>query len=217
MLPGLGADSRMFHPQRAALPVVETPDWIAHVPGESLRSYARRFAQTIEIKQPAILCGVSMGGMIALEMSRLVPTRHIILIASCRRIDAANGLLRLAGRCARFVPLPLIRHGGVFAPLFLGRGGALSRGDRDLLVSMARGLPADFIRWAGSAVVEWEGCPDPGAPVTHIHGDRDWVIPLRRVQADCVIAGGMHVLNLSHPAEVNRFIRDTVQDAVRAA
>jgi pimeloyl-ACP methyl ester carboxylesterase len=73
---------------------------------------------------------------------------------------------------------------------------------------MARELPIPFIRWAARAIMEWPGCPNPGAPVIHIHGDRDWVIPMKRVRADRIIRGGMHVLNMSHPSEVNAFIAE---------
>lgn len=211
LFPGLGADSRMFNPQRPALPEIETPSWIPHEPSDSLQSYAQRLARTLNITQPAILGGVSMGGMIALEVSKVVPTRCVVLIASCRDIAAASGLLKFAEQASRLVPSIAIDKARRLAPLVLGRGGTLSPDDRRLLATMASELPIEFIRWAGRAVLEWPGCPDPGVPVHHIHGERDWVIPLKRVRADRVVKCGMHVLNLSHPAEVNAYLRMAIE------
>ncbi len=96
------------------------------------------------------------------------------------------------------------------APIFLGRGGVIPREHRDALVRMAKELPVGFLRWAARAVVEWDGCGEdelgPGVPVHHIHGTRDWVMPVSRVNATEVIKGGAHVLNMSHPREVNAML-----------
>jgi pimeloyl-ACP methyl ester carboxylesterase len=218
LFPGLGADPRMFAPQRAAFPHLETPAWIPHIPGESLRAYAARFAQTLDIRDPAILGGVSLGGMLALEVARIVPTRTVILIASTRAPAAvtANRLLRWSHALSRLTPDLLLDKGRALAPLFLGKGPTLdsrrtlSPEHRDLLVTMAKELPISFIRWAAAAALTWPGCEDPpapGVPVHHIHGDADWVFPLRRVKPDHIVQGGIHVLNLSHPDEVNAFLR----------
>jgi pimeloyl-ACP methyl ester carboxylesterase len=214
LFPGLGADSRMLEPQRRAFPHAETPNWIPHVPGESLRGYVERFARSLAIDSPAILGGVSMGGMVALEMARIVPARCVILIASCRHPRATNPLLRLSERLTRPLPSILLDKGRVLAPLFLGRGGRLGAPERKLLVRMARDLPVPFLRWAPRAVLAWQGCEDPGVPVYHIHGDRDIVFALRRVRPDRVVPGGIHVLNLSHPDEVNAFIGECIQRSI---
>lgn len=212
LLPGLGADQRMFHRQVGAVPGLVTPDWLAPEPRETLRHYAERMAAAVREAsgdEPLVLGGVSMGGMVALEMGRHLGrgvVREVVLIGSCRHPRAASGLLRMCERASRWSPRVVLDKGRVLAPLFLGRGGTLEAEDRGLLCRMARELPVDFIRWAARAIMEWEGCEEPGVPVRAIHGRRDWVIPLKGVRADRVIEGGIHVLNLSHAAEVNRFI-----------
>lgn len=206
LFPGLGADARMFGPQVGAIPNLETPEWIPHVPRESLRQYAVRLAKTLDIRGPVVLGGVSMGGMVALEIARLVPTRCVILIASARHPSAVNHLLPLSERLSRVVPSIIVDKGRILAPMFLGRGGFVPAGQRRILAAMAREMPVSFLRWASRAIIEWEGCAEPGVPVYHIHGDSDWVFPLRGIKPDRIVRGGVHVLNLSHPREVNEFI-----------
>jgi len=71
---------------------------------------------------------------------------------------------------------------------------------------MLAATPPSFIRWAANAIFSWPGVVDLPIPVRHIHGDRDHLIPLRRVAPDCVIPGAGHLLNLTHAAAVNDFI-----------
>lgn len=215
LLPGLGADSRMFHPQQAAFPDAIMPAWIEPRRGETLREYAARFADSLRprLGGPAVLAGVSMGGMVALEMARHLPALRVVLIASCRSPRAVSRLLVLSEALTRPLPSWPLDKGRVLAPLFLGAGGTVPREDRGLLVEMARELPVSFLRWAARAVLSWPGCNDPGVPVHHIHGNRDPVILLKRVKPDEVVDGGSHVLNLSHPREVNAFLSRCLESA----
>ena len=70
------------------------------------------------------------------------------------------------------------------------------------------------MRWAGRAIMEWPGRPSPSSAVHHIHGTRDWVILPSRVKPDVWVQGGAHVLNMSHPLEVNRWIAERLSAAV---
>jgi len=66
-LPGLGADARLFDPQRAVFPEIEVPPWLPYREEESLADYARRMAATVTLSANMYLGGVSFGGMVALE------------------------------------------------------------------------------------------------------------------------------------------------------
>jgi thioesterase domain-containing protein len=72
LLPGLGADERLFQAQRAAIPELEVPAWPDPVPGESLREFAARAAEAVPAGEGLYLGGSSFGGMVALEMAARV-------------------------------------------------------------------------------------------------------------------------------------------------
>jgi pimeloyl-ACP methyl ester carboxylesterase len=48
-------------------------------------------------------------------------------------------------------------------------------------------------------------------PVHHVHGSRDRLIPLRRVRADRVVEGAGHLLTLTHPDAVSRFLIEIME------
>ena len=74
LLPGLACDERLFEAQRAALPAelaVRVSD--AHMRHDSIERMAA--AVLAEHAGPLILCGASMGGMIAMEATHQAPGR----------------------------------------------------------------------------------------------------------------------------------------------
>lgn len=220
LLPGMGVDSRLFDAQRAAFPSLELPEWIPHRKRESLRDYAARFSATLHPTdpRPLVIGGVSMGGMIALELSRhLTTAAAVILIGSCTSGRAVAPLMRAMEHVSRPVPSRLISAGKMLAAPFLGQCG-VPRADRRQLGEMLSDIPVPFLRWSGRAIMEWPGIEHGTPPVHQIHGSYDRVIPTGRLSRapDSIIDGGAHVLNLSHPREVNQFIAKVVQQVEHA-
>jgi len=207
LLPGLAADHRLYRREVAAIPGAEAPVWLEPRRGESLREYAARWGEKLDLREPAVLAGLSMGGMVALEMARAHGALAVGLIASCRSPAAVSLALKGVERIGCIVPDAVVGHLKPGAGMFIGRG-RIDPTDRALLVEMARACPVSFLRFAGPAIVSWPGCEDPGVPVRHIHGGADWVISCRGARPDVVVPGGAHVLNMSHPDAVIGFLRE---------
>ena len=209
---GMGADERVFAPQKAAFPHLFVPPWAPPVAGESLPSYAARLAAKIDPGRPFYIGGASFGGMVAVEAARRLP--HVlgcILIGSVRsprELPARVRALRPAARVASRVPM------GWLPPVARSAVPAFDRWSSPAACGMARQVadadPA-FLRWACAAVLTWEAPAEPPPfPVHQIHGDRDVILPWRRTKPDVLVPGGGHVLTLSHPRGVNEFLRARV-------
>jgi pimeloyl-ACP methyl ester carboxylesterase len=215
LLAGMGADERVFTPQFEAFPNLIVPRWIAPIPNETLRDYAARFARQIDPGVPCYIGGASFGGFVAIEMARHLKTQGCFLIGSVRSpaelplrirlmrtLDGATGLLpfgaasRIAGFGLRSFLLPC--------------SGPTTRA----VLAQVSDADADFMRWATRAVLRWDTSNElSDAPVWQIHGTRDRVLPIRRTRPDMIIDGGGHVLTLSHPREVNAFLKRSMQSA----
>jgi len=68
--------------------------------------------------------------------------------------------------------------------------------------------PNRFLQWTVSAIRGWNGMKDESVNIHHIHGNKDFLIPIQNVMPDKVINGGGHVVTLTHPWQVNNFIKE---------
>jgi pimeloyl-ACP methyl ester carboxylesterase len=141
--------------------------------------------------------------MIALELARHLGPRRVFLFGSCRSPRAIAPGLRALRRLAPLLPVPPPRWS---RPLVARWFGATSPAHVQLFADMLAATPPPFLHWASHAVFTWEGVPRLPMPVHHVHGSRDRLIPLRRVQPDHVIGGAGHLLNITHAGAVNDFL-----------
>ncbi|MEM7625837.1 MAG: alpha/beta hydrolase [Planctomycetota bacterium] len=229
LLPGLGADAQVFAPQRAAFgDAVHVPDWIdPEDAGESLGRYAQRWAESVnavvdgfDADRPWFLGGISMGGMIALELVphlRRKPTA-VLLMASARSTPNLpwylDAIASAFGWLSPSAVARIVRWGAI--PYGIRDG--LDDGGYKLLLKMAKAADPLRLKWAIGAASEWTypGPPDalddgqPFPPVHQIHGQDDWLFPVREQDCDRVVENGRHVLNLSHATTINRWLFDHI-------
>ncbi len=211
LLPGLGANHKLFtYQKRVFRESVQTPDLIAPAtPHESLRRYALRFAEQLRSapgdERPLIVGGVSLGGMLALEMAEAVGAKAVVLISSCRRDKAVplrSRLVELMGR-----PVPASVTGKVLTVLSLPFAVANELDDDGfvLLKEMAAEVDPAVVKWGSGAVIDWEHDGSWPVPVHQVHGAKDWVIPPIGDE-DRLIPDGGHLINITHDQAVNQYL-----------
>jgi pimeloyl-ACP methyl ester carboxylesterase len=208
LLPGLGADHRLFEPQRAAFPQLIVPPWIPPQKNESLPQYAKRMAETVTPSRdvPLVLGGVSFGGMLAYEMARHLKPDAVVLIASCRNRKGLRPIYSPGRWLLPLVPPQAWSIAKSLSGPVLRLKHPKSVAKRELLIAMFRDSDSRFMHWTVQAILRWNPMPLEGIPVRQIHGGRDPVLPARRVQADEIIPNGSHLINITHANEVNAFL-----------
>ncbi|GMU37369.1 MAG: alpha/beta hydrolase [Phycisphaerae bacterium] len=230
LFPGLGADGRLFNPQRVLPVEIVTPGWIPPLEGESLAAYAGKMAKHMMHAGICVpgesvhLGGASFGGMVAQELAGAllregVKVRGVVLMASARSGREVSRTLSWVERGSRGLPDTLLEFGRRRAKLIGPEFRAVPLPMKRLLREMFLATNLDFLRWGSRAIIEWPGAGakaeaaddaadpvQPPVPVRQIHGAEDRVIPVRHVHPDVIIPGAGHLVNITHPAEVNQFI-----------
>ena len=214
LFPGLGADGRLFEPQRRGLPGVrlETPNWIEPIADdETVESYGRRMGALIEPPSPGerlFLGGVSFGAVVALEAARHVPgTEAVFMIGGCRDTRAVAAFFRFACALAPHLPIPAFKAILYGAPAALVLFESLNWEHMRLYSRMVNDASPRQARWSAGALLRYRSAGDPrGMPVYLLHGQRDLLIPPKNVDPDFVIPRGRHLISLTRPAEVNGYL-----------
>ena len=203
---GIGGDSRLFkHIQLPAGFQVRYVDWINPEKKEPLPGYALRLTAQIDLQQPFVLVGMSLGGIMAVEIAKRYPPVATVLIGSIPVSSHLPGYYTVAGR---------LRLADLLPPSFFKMTARLKRlltreknEDKDMIREVIRDGDPWFIKWGLKAVLEWRNEEIP-QPFWHIHGTRDEVFPIWFTKPSHVIPKGGHMLVINHAAEVNRILAE---------
>jgi pimeloyl-ACP methyl ester carboxylesterase len=201
---GMGADHRAF--SQITLPkgfeAVHIP-WIKPDKNETLAAYALRLAGAIPTSEPFMLVGLSMGGMMAVEIAKKFPPVCTVLISSIPLSGQLPGYYRVAVKLkAKFlVSPPMLKW-------LAGLKKRLSPANK-LVTDMFRACDNEFFKWALLAIPGWDN-HQVSQPLYHIHGKRDRVLPIRHTHPTQVVAGAGHMLVMTHPAVVSAFLADVL-------
>jgi len=206
LIPGMGADGRMLAPQCAALPDVAVLEWIEPASEqEPIAAYAARLAATIPASPPFLLGGVSFGGIVAQEIARHVHPTGVVLIASWRARESLALHVRALAAVGPWMPTSPFRL-GAHSSLVARAFGLRTATQRELFRKMFRAASPRFLHWAARVVHRWQGVQGLAIPVRQLHGAEDRIVPLARVRADVVVPEAGHLVNLTDPEPVNRFL-----------
>lgn len=201
---GLGVDQRVFDNIDFGNLDVEFIDWIEPLQNESLENYAKRISLTFNQAKP-ILIGLSFGGMIAVEISKILETKQIILIASAKTRNELPKVYQLAGRLKlnKLIPKSLFKKQNFITNWFFGLE---TKAEKKLLKRILNDTNPNFLSWAINEILNWKNEVKPKNSV-HIHGNKDRIIPIQNVKVDFIIENGGHFMTVNKAEEIERLIK----------
>ena len=206
---GLGADSRVFrHIQLPEGFEAVYLDWLKPQPNESLQHYAFRLAERIDTNEPFAIVGLSMGGMMAVEIARHYNPVTTILISSVSCSHHLPGYYRMGGkiRLHKLLPISLLKSASIVKRLFTTE----TNEDKILLRQLIRDTDPAFVRWALDAIVHWQ-CEQFTGPYIHIHGAGDWILPIRYTKPTHTISRCGHMMVLTKAKEINNILHENLR------
>lgn len=203
---GLGADERVFrHIQLPPGYEAVHLSWIPPQEKESLHEYALRLGQKISRDEPFALVGLSLGGMMAIELAKTLQPQKTILISSIPVASAMPPYYKFAGllRLHRIVPVSMIKRLSWIKRLFTSE----TSEDKAMLRMMIRDVDPKFVRWAFAAALGWKNEELP-KEVYQIHGSADAILPARYTQPRYLIRGAGHLMILNRAKKINEILKE---------
>lgn len=210
-VPGLGAGPRIF--EYLAFPEEKFElhflEWlIPESEDESLADYAKRMSVRVKRENP-VLIGVSFGGVLVQEMSKIISVRKTIIISSVK--------------CRSELPKRLrwIRQLGLYKLFPTGRISRIDdfsrynfhqsvRKKAELYNRYMSVRNEKYLNWAIKTMLHWneETAPEN---VVHIHGDRDEIFPIKHIE-DCVpVEGGTHAMIITKAKRINTLLMNSIE------
>jgi hypothetical protein len=204
LITGFALDIRAFGALNLPSESFQLVDFIPIEPHDTLETYALRLGRSIAFSPQDMIGGISLGGMLALEIAKAQGARKIVLIASCRHPSSIRRRFLSFAFIAPLLPPQLIRRGYALIIPWLKRKKLLSGNSESLFYSMLAQFSPELMRKMPKLIQNWKGC-NPNIPIAHIHGKGDWLI--RPNQATVLIDTQNHLLTLSHPTLVREFLK----------
>jgi pimeloyl-ACP methyl ester carboxylesterase len=209
LLSGLGADKRVFDFLDLKDYNTRCIEWIEAREDEHIEAYAQRLLAQIGSKKP-ILIGVSFGGMMAIEIGKLIETEKIILISSietCSDLPIESkwfGFFKLN----KLIPATLLNEAndGLYWAF-----GVEKKKEKKLLKAIIEDSDPDFLKWGINEVLNWKN--EKTLPnVTTINGTEDRVFPDKK--GDFNIEGGGHLMIINRSEEISKILEEVLDKDV---
>jgi hypothetical protein len=207
MLSGLGADWRLF--QKLDLPAhfeIVHIEWIAPYKNEPLIEYAWRLSAQMDTTKPFRLIGLSFGGIVATELTKLILPVQTIIVSSTAVSSGIPWYYKIGGKLAipDLTPNAFIKSAN---PLSYWLFGTKTKEEKRLLKQVLHDMDNTFMNWAIKKVTTWHNTEKP-ANLFHIHGAADKVLPCAFVKPDVIIPHGEHLMVFSMWETVSKVISD---------
>jgi pimeloyl-ACP methyl ester carboxylesterase len=207
---GLGADKRVF--QFLNLKEIDCRfiKWNEPEKKEGLASYCGKLIKQIDITSDVVLVGVSFGGIIAQEISKIIPCKKIIIISSIKSKNEFSWQLKLARKLQlhSIVPLWLLTLSNkITADYYFG---IETKEESKLLHEIIKDTDPKFLVWAIHQIMNWQSEKYPNNLI-HIHGTSDRIFPIKNIQTSLEIPNGGHFMIVNKASQLEPLIFDIIQ------
>ena len=178
-------------------------DWILPFQNETFQSYAFRISENMN-DENAILIGLSFGGIISVEISKIKKFKKVFLLSSAKTKFEIPFYYRFLGKLnlLRIIPSSILKRVNSLTYLVFG---AKTNAEKSLLEDIVRNTDERFLKWALHQIMNWEN-ENYSENIVHIQGDSDLILPHIFVKYDYLIKGGTHFMTLNQSKEIETII-----------
>ena len=207
-VPGLAANKKIF--EFISLPEdlyeLHFIEWLIPTSVEEpIENYAKRMCNEITHANP-VLVGVSFGGIVVQEMSKIIQPQKTIIISSIKTKNELPNRLKLAQKTKAYKLFPskvienIENYEAYFFTDFLKKRSELYK----TYLSVRN---ATYLQWAIHNVLNWhQEIPMKG--IIHIHGNKDEIFPLKNIQNTIEVNNGSHVMILDKAKTISKILTE---------
>lgn len=209
-VPGLGANTKIFENIKLSKELFETYFLEWEIPlekEESISNYAKRMCAKITHQNP-VLVGVSFGGVMVQEMSKIINTKKVFLVSSIKNKKELPKRLQLAKatKAYKLFPTNMVENFEAYEKYFLGSN---LQKRKELYKTYMSVRNPKYITWAIYNVLHWKQ-ENTFKDIIHIHGTEDGVFPIKHIKNAIKIEKGTHVMILNKAKTISKIIEENL-------
>lgn len=205
-IPGLGTTKELFRYINLQDAELRFLDWPLLSEDETMQSLAKKMAEGIDETKPFYLIGVSFGGMLSVEISKIKQPVKIGLISSCK--------------CRKELPLPirLFKYFPIHKWIPESQIRLIARNSRRILGfdisftkefhQMIASMKPEYFKRSINCIVNWDQPAVVNANIIHIHGTSDKLLWYKNIKADRAIEKGTHAMIIDKAGEISSIINE---------
>lgn len=211
--PGLGASPKIF--ELISLPQdqfeIHLLEWKIPISlEESIEDYAARICEDVKHENPIIM-GVSFGGMIVQEMSKIKNFEKVIIVSSLKSHHELPNRLKVIRdtKAYKLFPAGIAENLEEYTKYFFGD---FLKRKAELYKMYLSVRNPEYLKWAIYNVLHWKQ-EVPPSNLLHIHGTDDPVFPHKHIQNFVAIEDGKHEMILTKAKAISEIIRKSILEA----
>ncbi len=207
---GLGADERVFKYLSLEHDLIIIA-WLKPKKQEPIIEYSKRIIKEYGIKneQDFGLLGVSFGGLIATEISKLTKPKFTVLISSVATRNELSSIIKLAGtlKLIEFIPKKLFNLPKPIAHFIFGAK------NKELLNAILDDTDLFFTKWALRELLNWKN--EAYVPnLIKIGGTKDKLLPSKGTNT-FLIDKGEHFMIVDNANEISSIMNKEIKKALQ--
>jgi len=204
LMPGMAANSLIF--EGLDLPenfVIHYLEWLLPKENESLNSYCERLSTDIKGSN-LILIGVSFGGIIVQEISKIISVKKTIIISSIKTKKELPFMMTIGKSTGlyKYVPVNWIDNVESLAKFVFGPSIKKKIGLYRKYLSVR---DKHYLRWCIDKIINWDNEKVP-KNLIHIHGSLDLVFPSVYISNAILVKNATHAMILTKASWLNKNI-----------
>jgi esterase/lipase len=211
-VPGLAASTAIF--EHIKLPKdkfkIHLLPWLVPISkDESIQSYAQRMCENIKEKNH-VLIGVSFGGIMVQEMSKISNPLKTILISSVKHHKEFPLRLKIAKntRAYKLTPVKALNNIENYAKYLYGD--AIKK-RTELYKKYLSMRDEKYLPWAIKNVLHWKQTSENNNLI-HIHGNKDGIFPIKNIKNCIIVDGGTHIMILNKAKKINAILENELSN-----
>tara|TARA_A100001011_G_scaffold393787_2_gene484548 strand:+ start:10037 stop:10708 length:672 start_codon:yes stop_codon:yes gene_type:complete len=208
LMPGMAANSLIF--EGLDLPenfVIHYLEWLLPKEKESLNSYCKRLSADIKGSN-IILIGVSFGGIIVQEISKIISVKKTIIISSVKTKNELPFMMTIGKSTGlyKYVPVNWIDNVESLAKFVFGPSIKKKIGLYRKYLSVR---DEHYLRWCIDKIINWDNVKVP-KNLIHIHGSLDLVFPSVYISNAILVKNATHTMILTKAKWLNKNIPELI-------